>query len=282
MKEQDKLDALAQVQNKASSPLTPSSTPPSKRTRRAIDIEALSAEARALEEIGDTNWIGRLLEYRAVNRPVDGLKYIDNVVGTAPSRFSYTAILAESSQPFGGTASFAKKKDAKQYASKRAIDWLIENNFMPANGVKFPKPKAVIQTVPNPKVTSSKVASIAIVKVNDITPEPPAPTPKATSLAGKIPELCTRLGFTVPRYEITRVSEQAPLYSGYAHFNGDPRIEGKIGEVKDIFGQKNAKEMIAETLHTFLKDIERQRMAAVDNTDNPEADTSSLAAKAQA
>ena len=61
LKEQDKLDALAQVQNKASSPPTPSSTPPSKKTRRTIDIEALSAEARALEEIGDTNWIGRLL-----------------------------------------------------------------------------------------------------------------------------------------------------------------------------------------------------------------------------
>jgi hypothetical protein len=72
-----------------------------------------------------------------------------------------------------------------------------------------------------------------------------------------------RLGFTTPKYEITKVSEDAPLYSGYAHFNGDPRIEGKIGEVDGIFGQKNTKEMIAETLYSFLKDIERQRMAPV-------------------
>ena len=76
------------------------------------------------------------------------------------------------------------------------------------------------------------------------------------------------------------MSEHAPLYSGYAHFNGDPRIEGKIGEVNDIFGQKNAKEMIAETLHAFLKDIERQRMASMENNDFPEADASSLAVKA--
>ena len=86
----------------------------------------------------------------------------------------------------------------------------------------------------------------------------------------------------MPKYEITRVSEQAPLYSGYAHFNGDPRIEGKVGEVKDIFGQKNAKEMIAETLYAFLKDIERQRTTSAANSKPPEAETSTQAVKAQA
>jgi len=64
----------------------------------------------------------------------------------------------------------------------------------------------------------------------------------------------------MPKYEIEKVSEGAPIYNGYAHFQGDPRIEGKIGEVKDVFGQKNAKEKIAEEVFAFLKDIERQRM----------------------
>jgi hypothetical protein len=203
------------------------------------------------------------------------LKYIDNVLGAAPSRFSCTTVLVESSQPFGDTVSFTKKKDAKQYASKKAIDWLIENNFMPPNGVKFPS-----QTFANPEVTSSKVTNTTIVEIKEITTESPVQTPKGTSFASKIPELCTRLGFTVPKYEITRVSEQAPLYSGYAHFNGDPRIEGKVGEVKDIFGQKNAKEMIAETLHAFLKDIERQRTTSAANSKPPKAETSTQAVKA--
>jgi hypothetical protein len=209
------------------------------------------------------------------------LKYIDNVVGAAPSRFSCTSVLVESSQPFGDTVSFTKKKDAKQYASKKAIDWLIENNFMPPNGVKFPKSNALSQTLPNPEVTSSKVTNTTI-EIKEITTESPVQTPKGASFASKIPELCTLLGFTVPKYEITRVSEQAPLYSGYAHFNGDPRIEGKVGEVKDIFGQKNAKEMIAETLYAFLKDIERQRTTSAANSKPPEAETSTQAVKAQA
>lgn len=205
-----------------------------------------------------------------MNPPADGLKYLDAVIGAAPSRFNCTAILVEHSQPFGNTVSFTKKKDAKQYASKKAIDWLIENNFMPMVGVKFPKPQPVNQTVTNVNVASPKIISTPkaistpIIKIKEVGPHSPAGTPKSTSFAGQIPELCSRLGFTVPRYEITKVSEHAPLYSGYAHFNGDPRIEGKVGEVEGIFGQKNAKEMIAEGLYTFLKDIERQRIALME------------------
>lgn len=220
------------------------------------------------------------VEYRAVNPPIDGLKYVDSVVGAAPPRFSCAAVLAESSQPFRDSVSFTKKKDAKQYASKKAIDWLIENNFMPSIGVKFPKPKPVNQIVAPVKAASPKTVHAPIVTVKKIAPQSPAATPKSTSFAGQIPDLCIRLGFTVPRYEITRVSQEAPLYSGYAHFNGDPRIEGKVGEVTAVFGQKNAKEMIAEEVYAFLKDIERQRTASMKS---PEAgEVAAPAVKAQA
>jgi hypothetical protein len=205
-----------------------------------------------------------------VNPRADGLKYLDTAVGTAPTRFNCMVILAETSQRFGDAVSFTRKKDAKQYASKKAIDWLIGNNLMPEVGVKFPKAKPVVtQPAPVtklPKVTSPEVLSTPVASVKEAvaqSPQPPVPTAKSTSFAAQIPELCMRLGFTTPKYEITKVSEDAPLYSGYAHFNGDPRIEGKIGEVDGIFGQKNTKEMIAETLYSFLKDIERQRMAPV-------------------
>jgi hypothetical protein len=58
MREQDELDAMRLTTREAP---TPSSTPPSRKARKAIDIEALSLEANALEEIGETNWIGKLL-----------------------------------------------------------------------------------------------------------------------------------------------------------------------------------------------------------------------------
>jgi hypothetical protein len=211
------------------------------------------------------------------------LKYVDGVVGQAPARFTCIAALAESPQPFGDAVSFTKKKDAKQYASKKAIDWLIENKFMPVDNVKFPKqPKAVSQ----PPAGTAKAQEDAI-------PAPAAAPSKSTSFAGQIPDLCIRLGFNMPKYEITRASEIAPLYSGYAHFNGDPRIEGKVGEVFDVFGQKNAKEKIAEEVFSFLKEIERQRTALSEDAEedrkrkrsmeSPEVgNTSGKAIKAQA
>lgn len=205
-----------------------------------------------------------------MNPPADGLKYIDAVIGTAPSRYNCIAVLTESPKSFGDTISFSRKKDAKQFASKKAIDWLIENNFMPKVGVKFPVPKTPVnQVAAKTKVANLMEVNSPIVTVKEISLQSPALTPKpSTSFASQIPELCTRLGFTVPRYEITKVSEHAPLYSGYAHFSGDPRVSGKIGEVESIYGQKNAKEMIAETLYAFLKDIEKQRMATMEKSDN--------------
>jgi hypothetical protein len=125
---------------------------------------------------------------------------------------------------------------------------------MPADGsVKFPKPVLP----PNAKIIGPQVPNSPATKL-----------PKGTSFAGQIPELCIKLGFNVPKYEIERVSEDAPLYKGYAHFHGDPRIvDSKIGFVSDVFGQKNTKEKIAEEVLSFLKDIERQRSEINDEED---------------
>lgn len=157
-------------------------------------------------------------------------------------RFTCTVVIRETTLHFGaGSVNFGNKKTAKQYASKKAIDWLIANKFMPAGGsVKFPKASKAGPA--QPKASAS----------------PSGEKPK--SFASQIPDLCTRLGFDVPIYEITKAQEGVSLYDGYAHFSGDPRITGKVGEVSNIYGQKKAKELIAQELLSFLKDIERQRM----------------------
>lgn len=61
MKEQDELDAIRLAAQKSSALHPPSSSPLSKKARKLIDVEALTAEANAIEEIGNTNWVGRLL-----------------------------------------------------------------------------------------------------------------------------------------------------------------------------------------------------------------------------
>jgi len=177
-----------------------------------------------------------------------------NEVGT--SRFRCTVTIHEAPHiQFGqdNTLSFAKKKDAKQFASKKAIDWLIASGFMPPDGsVRWPKPTPLPPSkVIGPKIPSAAQSTVAKGK---------------NTFTAQIPPLAHKLGFSPPTYEITRASEEAPFYNGHAHWPNDPRISGKVGAVTNVYGQKNAKEMIAQEVFAFLKDIERQRTAKDEDT----------------
>ncbi|KAF4627848.1 hypothetical protein G7Y89_g10307 [Cudoniella acicularis] len=206
------------------------------KKHKVIDVEAITAEAKALEEIGTTNWVGKINEYRSVNPKPDGLTFTEISVDQKPPRFKCIVKISETPDEFGDNVSFSNKKLAKHFASKKAIDYLIENNYMPSDGsVKFRK--APVEPV------SAKGASF-----------------KSPTFASQVPDLCAKLGFDVPTYEITRSSPNGTsMYDGYAHFGGDPRIVGRVGEFKDVYGQRKLKEMIAEELVTFLKNIEKHR-----------------------
>jgi len=96
---------------------------------------------------------------------------------------------------------FTRKKDAKQYASKKAIDWLIEMKYMPSDGsATFPKvPK------PSPMPSGSK------------------PSPDVRSYASQVPELCHRLRINLPSYRIEKISAGGSIYRAHADFGNDPR-----------------------------------------------------------
>jgi hypothetical protein len=179
-----------------------------------------------------------------------GLDYKEATIEKGIVRFAFTVKIAESPQSFGGEAlSFSNKKDAKKYAAKKAIDWLIANRHMPSDGsVKFRKAPTRIQA------QLKKCKSVSPSESG--TPTDGTPPVKYTT---KVPALCTKLGFPPPKYEITRAkADDHSFWHGYADFN-DPRIEGKVGRVFNVWGQKNAKEQCAEIVYSFLKDVEKQR-----------------------
>lgn len=189
--------------------------------------------------------------------PVAGPPYKETPLPQDPMRHTCIAIIPESVQKFGEGFSFSNKKNAKKYASKKAIDWLITHNYMPADGtVKFPKVQQLPQLPPKPNTSVPPLA----VSVPSPAASISSDAAKTKSWASQVPELCTRLGYDIPTYEITKTSETEAFYSGYAHFGGDPRIVGKFGPVQNVYGQKRAKEEIAKELVSFLKDIERQRL----------------------
>jgi hypothetical protein len=194
------------------------------------------------------------------------LIYTEEVVPLAKPRFVCKINIYESPHSFGGNVSFSNKKDAKKYASKKAVDWLVGNGFMPTDGsVRFPKPAS---------------ATPAVIKaIGGVTLSPTAsPKLAGNSYAGQIPALCSILGLAPPTYVVTKDRENAAFWSGYADFGGHPMIDGKVGEVRSVFGQKNAKEQIATEVFSFLKDIERQRIGLEDDIDDRKRKRSSATA----
>lgn len=237
-------------------------SPKPRKVKPAIDLEGLAAEKLANEETGSTNWIGRLLgqmnnpisckpniadqrlEYRSAHPIKDaGLSYNETQVGGP--RFGCVALIAESPDHFGAGVFFSSKKASKQYASKKAIDWLIANKYMPADGsVRFPKVPPAAQSLP--------------------ASSPPPMSKDSISSAAQVPVLCHRLGINVPTYRIVPITPGASVYDGWADFGSESVIDGKIGEVKTVFGKKQTKEQIASRTLLFLRGIEKHRREQFD------------------
>lgn len=225
--------------------------------------------------------------YRDAHPVLGGLTYVETIISTPLNpRFTCAALVHESANHFGkeifGTnnlvVTFANKKAAKQYASKKAVEWLIENKHMPADGpVRFPKP-----VIPPPQgkgrgVPQAQPQSLPqrITSPTPIVSAPSTPpfvvTAPSTSYAQQIPALCQRLGFNVPTYKLSQGIPNFPFWDAHAEFH-ERMIVDPVGAVKSIFGKKNAKEEVAKVVFSFLKSIERQRREQYDMNDEEEGE----------
>ncbi|KAB8297181.1 hypothetical protein EYC80_002559 [Monilinia laxa] len=264
--EKEQYELQAQIdQGNSNAQLTESrsGSPATKKTKKTPDVSAILIESRALMEMGDINWIGRLLEYHQGKGINPGPVYTE--IRISEQRFACSVTIKENLEPISSLASFSRKKDAKQFISKLAIDWLISKSLMPSTGaVKFPKAPIAPQT-PEPKKARAPTSPQAAATSPTTSPRERSTSP--TSYPGLIPDLCHTLGFNIPTYKIVPMVEGIPIYQGYADFGSDPRIFGKVGEFRDIHGRKRAKEVCAKVVWSFLKDIERQRLESIADAD---------------
>ncbi|QSZ34924.1 hypothetical protein DSL72_007786 [Monilinia vaccinii-corymbosi] len=243
-----------------------SGSPATKKTKTTPDISIILLDSHALmEEIGDINWVGKLLEHYQGKSINPGPEYTETQIAEQSFRCSVT--IKESPEPISSLAIFTRKKDAKRYISKLAVDWLISRNLMLSSGsVKSPKAPIAPQT-PLPKKTQAPTSPLVPFTPTTTTTPPRERSTSPTSYPGLIPDLCHTLGFNVPTYKIVPMVEGVPIYQGYADFASDPRVPGKVGEFKDIHGKKKAREVCAKGVWAFLKDIERQRLQGIKDDD---------------
>jgi hypothetical protein len=188
---------------------------------------------------------------------------------------------------------FARKKDAKQWAAKCCIQWLVANGHMTSEGriLTFP-PRTKAKPAAQPKKQQQQPASaIAGNHTNGntttitITPQKrPHPSssedttnPAATTTTPeeeedipatqRVPQLCQQLGIIAPQYRITPAITTATTtsechFDGYPDFGADSvKVPDGLGRVANVYGKKNTRERIAEEVLAWLVAEEQRRGA---------------------
>ena len=73
-------------------------------------------------------------------------------------------------------------------------------------------------------------------------------------------DICPLLGLSPPQYKLAPASALAPnMLSGYASFPGQPGVPEQIGEARNVYGKRNAKEEVAEGVWKFLLELAKKR-----------------------
>ncbi|KAL8675170.1 MAG: hypothetical protein Q9168_000423 [Polycauliona sp. 1 TL-2023] len=209
-------------------------------------------EKRELER----NWVGMLVEYFNAVDPTHskpGSVYTEYALGLS---FACTCSIPssstddDSSMPLvlgSSTTAFSTKKAARNNAAKAAIQHLISRGELNPDGSCKAKKKVKLGAGPTVKVESKGIE-----------------VKKDASYANRVNDLAPLLSLNVPVYRFTPSSAAAPnMFSGAAYFTGDALfhegLKNGVGEVRNVYGKKNAKEECAREVWEVLKGVARGR-----------------------
>ncbi|KAJ4375476.1 hypothetical protein N0V86_007007 [Didymella sp. IMI 355093] len=198
------------------------------------------------EELGE-NFVGQLLEFQ---RATDGPQptYTDYQIGT---RWACLAEIEGHDQPFGSLdAPFGSKKAAHQHAASCAVahfkaagTWPDE--FTEVGGIK--KRKSAVASPASGSV-DGRTASVALTG--------------GASATSQVAALAHLLSLSTPEYRFTSPDPSiSDVHTVSCFFKNGGAHEGPIGEVRNIFGKKNAKNECARKTLQYLTSLKSEREA---------------------
>lgn len=85
-------------------------------------------------------------------------------------------------------------------------------------------------------------------------------------------DLSNVLGLGAPFYQLVSKPEAPAIFSGAAHFTTTPLFTKPLGEVRNVYGRKNAKEECARSVLEILKDLAKKRGVNLDEVIGAEED----------
>ena len=171
---------------------------------------------------------------------------------TYPAQFACTLTIADRpSEPFGSETLFLTKQGAKATAAKEAVLWLRDNGGLPAVGTKRRKTLDVSSLGDGNTGLTQILGSFGV--------EEKAP------IGQRVHEKIVALGLHSPIYHLapsTVSSGQAMPTTGFwdiaATFDerdvaAKPKLAGRIGEAKHVYGKQKAKEACYEKVLQLLE-----------------------------
>ncbi|KAH8728377.1 hypothetical protein GQ44DRAFT_824203 [Phaeosphaeriaceae sp. PMI808] len=207
----------------------------------------------------NTNYIGQLQEFQSANaRPAP--TYTDFAYGT---RFACELELStpptNTPRTHGDkTALHTSKKSARQDAARRAIATLKDEGIWPegANGSGIKKTKRPAQQ--QQQQQQQRGGGV----VGDVLSSPPTSPPLPTaSYAQRVATLASAMAFAPPEWRSTPSPENADFHSVACYFRGGGMHGGPIGEVRNVFGKKRAREECARLTLGYLEEVREKRVA---------------------
>jgi hypothetical protein len=164
------------------------------------------------------------------------------------SGFTCTCTIPQSDLPFGSPDTvYGNKKSAKAAAAKAAVQYLIQEGYLNADGsVKRTGKVAVTSASPS--------------KASD-------PDGDGKTWAYRINELSQILGLGSPQYDLRPSDPDAgsSFFDVTAHFPNDiTGTIGKVGQVTNAYGKKNAKEQCAAKVWVVLDALRKERLKGLE------------------
>lgn len=201
------------------------------------------------------NYVGKLLEYqRSISGPQP--TYTDYQSGT---HFACLLTLEGQPHPFGTlTSLFSSKKAARQDAARHAVEHFKALGTWPQDtligGIKKKK-QSKPASPPSPSSSSSILSPIQPPNLNSSI------SAGASSFAQQVAILAASLTLPTPEWKYTSHPSDPNFHSIACFFRSAGPHEGPIGEVRNVFGKKKAKEECARLTLEYLLDVREKRRA---------------------
>ncbi|KAI4953408.1 hypothetical protein J4E91_002255 [Alternaria rosae] len=232
-----------------------------KGKKKTQDISEEQVVQSVKEEKGPgENFVGKLLEFqRATDSPQP--TYTDYQSG---QRFSCLITIEGEgeAQQFGSIENlFSSKKAARQDAARHAVEHFKALGTWPdddtaVGGIK--KKKKAQPT--DPEIVSISTpdgsSSTSPIQATSTTPAPSG-TP---SYASRVASLAVTLALPTPEWSYTPHPSDPTFHNVCCFFKGAGPHEGPIGEVRNIYGKKKAKEECARLTLEYLMEVKEKRM----------------------